>query len=118
MLMMESKYCEVSSQQLEKYMSKLHTRVHWLLIYKEEDYQLLDEYFSSLLFKIGGLNSLLGEPWELLDLLSVLEAARLENNKSDCDFKLYRKAILDAHAIIDKYVDTIKNPTSVQNVNN
>ncbi len=105
---MESKYCGVSLEQLEGYMTKLHKKVHWLLIYREENYSLLDEYFSSLLFKIGGLNAVLGEPWELLDLMSTLEAARLENRKEDGDFKIYRKAILDAHSIIDKFVDRIR----------
>lgn len=103
---MGCKYCnDLTSEQYEDFRNELHKKIHWLLIYKEKGYIHLDEYFSSLMFKIGGLNSLLGYPPSIMDLLCLLESARQENLKPDCDFKLYRKAILDAHSAIDRIFD-------------
>ena len=64
--------------------------------YKESNYPLLDEYFDALLFRLNGLNQLFMNQTEILTLMSLLEAARHENS-----FKKYRKAILDATALVD-----------------
>ncbi len=98
---MKCKYSHISNQQKMDYAKALHRDIHWLLIYKENGYDKLDVYFSSILFKLGGLNSLLHHPQEMIEVLSLLEAARMECDKSDCDFRAYRKAILDAQSLID-----------------
>lgn len=100
--MIKTLYGEFSDEQMRDYKKHLHNRIHWLLIYKEETYDKLDDYFSSILFQLFGLNELLGYPETLVSLVSILEAARLESLKDECNFKKYRKAILDAHSLIDK----------------
>lgn len=91
-----------SLQQVEKYKKQLHDTIHWLLIYKEKRYSGLDDYFSSVLFRINGLNSMLDYPEEMVELVTLLEAARMESHKDTCKHKVYRKAILDAHAVVDR----------------
>lgn len=46
-------------------------------------------------------NSLLNDPPEFVSLLSLIEGTRLETHKADFNFHDYRKAILDAHSLID-----------------
>lgn len=98
---MKYKYGEYSQEQLHSYKAKLHSKVHWLLIYKENKYPQLDNYFSSIQFQLDGLNELLDCP-ELITLMSLLEAARMEAQKPDCNYSTYRKAVFDAHTMIDR----------------
>lgn len=95
-------YGTFSPTQIQEQKKSLHNSVHWLLIYKEENYEHLDAYFESLLMRIGGLNEILLEPPELVTLLSLLQAARNEAFKDNFEFKKYRKLILDSHSLIDK----------------
>lgn len=100
---MEIKYCgAIPNTQAELVKEQLHSKIHRLLIFKEDNCPTLDKYFTSLLFRIGGLNSLCGYPVELIELLSVLEGAYLECSKDNCNFKAYRKAIFDAHQLVDR----------------
>lgn len=99
---MKHLYGTFSPTQIKEQKKSLHNSVHWLLIYKEENYEYLDTYFDSLLMRIGGLNDILLEPPELVTLLSLLHAARVEARKEDFEFKKYRKLILDSHSLIDK----------------
>ena len=46
---MEHKYGSFSENQMSDYKKKLHNSIHWLLVYKENDYKLLDEYFNTTL---------------------------------------------------------------------
>lgn len=96
-------YDKFTQQQLTDYKKKLHSSIHWLLIYKEaDDYEYFDIYFDSLLLKIECLNELLGEQEAILNLFTTLLAARKESQKETCDFKLFRKLILDSHSLLDK----------------
>jgi hypothetical protein len=88
--------------QIANYKKKLHNNVHWLLIYKEENYEFLDEYFNSLMLRINGLNRILFYPIHIIELYNVLESAREILNSENFNFKTYRKLILDAHTFIDK----------------
>lgn len=97
---MKHKYGEFTQKQFSEYKKQLHSKVHWLLLYKEQDYPKLDQYFSSLLFQISGLATLIDSPY-VVTLMTLLEAARSENLSDECDYGKYRKAILDAHSIID-----------------
>lgn len=116
---METKYGTITKEQFEEYKKQLHGMIHWLLVYKEKNYEDLDAYFSSVLFRISGFNSVLNYPPNILTLMATLESARLENLKEDYDHKKYRKAILDAHSIVDKigeYEESIeKTEESVEN---
>lgn len=81
----------------------LHAKIHWLLIYKENNYLRLDTYFLTLLEYISCLNRLFYEADEIITLLTTLQLARDENLKGlGCNFKKYRKLVLDAHSQVDR----------------
>ena len=105
---MKHLYGYFTDGQLENYKTKLHKDVFWLLLYKdpekEGDFTSVDyeKYFHSLMLKINGLNELLSYPTEIVEIMSVLEAALLETRRDNFNFKTYRKLIFDAHSLIDK----------------
>lgn len=92
-----------SSPQMKDELIILHAKIHWLLIYREENYPLLDAYFVSVLEYIASLNELLGEPKRFVDLMNTLHEAR-RLNAAGCDFKQYRRKILEAHSKLDEMV--------------
>ena len=93
---MHSKYGDIPQIQIHNEKQKLQSAIFICLPYKESNYPLLDEYFDALLFRLNGLNQLFMNQTEVLTLMSLLEAARHESS-----FKKYRKAILDATALVD-----------------
>lgn len=93
---MDYKYGTIPSTQIHAEKENLKNSIFILLPYKESNYNLLDKYFESLLFRINGLNNLFSNPPEIITLMSLLEAARYETS-----FVKYRKAILDATALVD-----------------
>lgn len=95
---------EFTTPQINSEKEILHAKIHWLLIYKEENYPTLDLYFSSVLEYLASLNELLDEPKTLIDVMTVVQAAKRANLEG-CDFKKYRKLILDAHAKIDSLME-------------
>ena len=99
---MQHKYGSFSENQMSDYKKKLHNSIHWLLVDKENDYKLLDEYFNTTLLKLNAMNELLSYPNDIVSLYETLEAARIVLNSNDFNFKTYRKLILDAHSLIDK----------------
>lgn len=89
--------------QLAEYKKKLHSSIHWLLIYKEaDDYIYFDTYFNTLLIKIETLNDLVGYQDVVMELYTTLLSAKKESSKEDCSFKLFRKLILDSHSLLDR----------------
>ena len=95
-----------SHEQINSEKKSLHSKIHWLLIYKEEEYPMLDMYFSNLIDYLCSLNYVLSEPPELVSLVVLLNQARSENQKGEqCNFKKYRKLILDAHSLLDNFVE-------------
>lgn len=100
---MEHKYGSFTDEQFEEFKKRLHSKVHWLLVYREaDDYEYLDEYFENLLRYIASLNSLLENNANIIDMLVLLEAARIESLKPDCNVRIFRKNVLDAHKVIDR----------------
>lgn len=91
------KYGTLPSSQIRKEKERLKDAIFILLPYKEESYELLDSYFVSLQQRLCGLNHLFGEEAKMITLMSIIEAARHEN-----DLKLYRKAILDACSLVNE----------------
>lgn len=102
---MKHNYGDFTVKQVSDYKKSLHASVHWLLIYKEEEYEFLDKYFTSLLTKISGLNKIFIDDKAILKLMVAIQSAKDESEKDDCDFKLYRKIILDAHSLIDEITE-------------
>lgn len=91
---------EYSQEELRSYLVMLHKRIHRLLIYKEEEFPALIDYFGYVEFKLHGLRSVLHNDHRIVELYVLLEAAKLEASKEDYNHELYRKAILDAHGVI------------------
>lgn len=90
------KYGTLPQSQIHKEKERLQGAIYKLLPYKEDSYEFLDAYFISLQQRIDGLNHLLGgEQAKILTLMSILESARYET-----EFTKYRKAILDACALV------------------
>lgn len=99
---MKYKYGEYPKSQFHDYKKRMHAWVHWLLIYAEEQESLLDTYFDSVQLKMDGLNSLLGYPTQLIEIMNLIESAKIEFNKKNYSHKVYRKLILNIHELIDK----------------
>lgn len=102
------KYGEFAEMQISEIKEILRKRIFFLLLVAEdleakEKFPEVDlmQANTTLLWRISGLNKLLGEPTELVTVLSLLEEAKntITNN---FDFAKYRKLILDAGAEIMK----------------
>lgn len=66
------------------------------------------------MLRISGLNELLGYQPILVSLLSILQAARSENQKENFDFDIYRKLILDAHSLVDRIKEDDDDKSALQ----
>lgn len=101
---MESKYCSFSKNQISQTKEYIRKSIFFLLLYVDpktkDNYKdvNVDTAFLNLLYKLGGLNSLLLEPPELVIVMSLIECAWKEYNSVNFDFGVYRKLILDAGA--------------------
>ena len=102
------RYGYFDENQFEAFKTKLHKELFWALLYKDPktcdqySYVNFPKFFKGLMRRINGLNSLLFYPSEIVGIMSNLEAAFLETEKDEFDFQIYRKLILDAHALVDK----------------
>ena len=100
---MTGKYGAFSDEQFTKFKTRLHSKVHWLLVYKENgECNNYDEYFEDTMKYFNGLNTVLGDNAEIIDILVVLQMAFDETKKDNFDFKAFRKDILEVHNIISK----------------
>lgn len=99
---MKTKYGNIETSQIIKHKEVLQKDVFKLLWMKEENYPQLDTYFSSILWKLTGYNSIFNNQTIMIDIISILEAARIEANKENYSHRKYRKAILDSMSLIDK----------------
>ena len=103
-------YGEFSEEQFQQYITQLHKKIHWLLLYKDPNLigvipdtsdESFNKYFKNTMFEISGLNSLLFYPPEICTIMCLLQAAWLSTQHDEFDFKAYRKSILDVHNMID-----------------
>lgn len=105
---MITKYGNYSSAQIMSIKTAIRKSIFFLLLYVDPETK--DEYpdidvadaFRSLQYRLNGLNSILFEPPEIIQTMSLLEAAYNEYIKDDFEFRNYRKLILDAGAEIMK----------------
>ena len=102
---MNYKYGTYPNEQFEDYKKRLHSLIHWLLIYAEENNSILDSYFEKVQFKLDGLNELINYPTQMVEIMNLVEAARIEFNKPNYNHEIYRKTILDIHDLIDRLPD-------------
>lgn len=84
-------YAKIPPSQIAAEKKYFISAIYKLLPYKEESYELLDNYFESVLQKLIGFNKISGSQPEVITIISLLEYARQTD-----DLKKYRKAILDA----------------------
>lgn len=108
---MEYLYGSFSSKQMEQAKKQMHSMIHWLLIYKEQNYDpdKLDRYFNTVLLRLSGFNELLEYPETLVELISNLQAARTMAKAKLFQFADYRKLILDSHTLIDRCFGGVPN---------
>lgn len=103
---MKTIYGTFSKEQIDEYKDRLHSKLFQLLLYKDpktkDKYNVnFEKYFNGIMHSIDGLNELLFYPEVIVELMSNLEAALIETRKEDFDYKVYRKLVLDAHALVD-----------------
>ena len=105
------KYGKFTDMQISEIKEILRKRIFFLLLVAEDLEAKnkfpevdLEQANTTLLWRISGLNELLGEPIELVTVLSLLEEAK-NTIKPDFDFAKYRKLILDAGAEVMKIAD-------------
>jgi len=102
--MIQYKYGEFDPTQIAVTKDKIRKQIFHLLLYVDPNTKDqypdidVDRAFTSLLKKLGGLNSLLDYPPEIVAITTLLEAALMEYNSSDFKFSIYRKLVLDAGA--------------------
>ena len=81
---MVHKYGKFSEYQISEIKQALRKQIFFLILYVDPDTKEeysnvnVDNAFVHLLYKLGGLNSILCEPPELVTVISLLEAARIE----------------------------------------
>lgn len=104
---MKHKYGNFTASQISLTKQAIRKQIFFLLLCAdpktEKDYKHIDlnEAFKGLLYKLDGLSSVLGEPQELVDIVSLLEEALIQYNEPEFDFKTYRRLILNAGSIVD-----------------
>lgn len=106
---MRYKYGNYGTKQLQAFRKKLHSKIHWLLIYKdpksERDFGYVDfpSYVDSLLRELDAFNSLLLQQSEqLIEIDCLIKQAESLVIQEPFDFKTYRKCILGAHGLLDQ----------------
>lgn len=97
---MNYKYGVIPTSQIKQQKEYLQKAIFQTLCLKEENYQYLDGRFNSLLQQLDGFNHLFQYQPVVITIMSLLESARYEE-----DFAQYRKAILDATALVNQIKD-------------
>ena len=111
--MIDYKYGKFTEEQIEGYKKKLHDKIFWLLLYKDpkikDEFANIDfyKYFDYVMKEINGINEMFNYPYEIVELISVLEAAWLESLQPDYEYQAYRKLIFDAHRLVDQLFDNL-----------
>lgn len=104
---MKHKYGNFTETQMLLTKKSIRKQIFFLLLCADpktkNDYAHVDvgEAFEGLLYKLDGLNSVLGEPQELVDTISLLEEALIKYNEPKFNFRTYRRLILNAGSLID-----------------
>lgn len=111
-------YGGLSDEQFIKWIDQLHRKIFWLLIYKDpcngDKYIHVDyeKYFESVMDNLAGMNKLISGSEVMLELMTMLEASHIETQKTDYDFRRFRKYILDSEALVDKLKEEVCNDYS------
>lgn len=101
--MIKHRYGTFQSDQFAEYSNKtLHSMIHFLLIYAEQNKDLLNNYFQIVQYKLNGLNELLEYPSVMVEMMALVESAKLEFHSPDYSHTRYRKLVLDLHDLADR----------------
>ena len=95
--MLRYKRGKFSNEQIHQNCENLAKQIFSCLFKREKEETDLDYFISFLSSRVSGLSSILGYPPEIITILSLLESAQSEKS-----FKLFRKEILDACALMYK----------------
>lgn len=104
---MKMRYGVLPDAEFEDYRERLHSLIHWLLIYRDEANPCLSQYFEKVQAKLAGFSSLLQDTPLCVELMVLIESARVLTQKDECDQRLFRKMIFDAHELIDRIFDEL-----------
>ena len=101
---MDGLYGKISKEQLNDFKKRLHSKIHWLLIYKESnDFDVnYDTYYTELMNYIGEAGEVLRQDSTTLEILTTLSMAYGETTKDEFDHKRYRRYVLEAHNLVDR----------------
>lgn len=121
---MDYLYGKFADHQIDVAVSIMHGEIHKLLLYKDrntedtifENNEDFFKYFKNLLVRYGALNTLMGEPEQMVAFMSTLEAAYEEvlKPKNEYRFWRFRKLILDAHGYLKMMFEEVdKNAESI-----
>lgn len=104
---MKFKYGEFPQTQFDNYKKQLHSKIHWLLIYKDpklkEQYSSIDvkRYIEDLQLYLAGLNELLNCSPVIVTILASLESMKILLEQEEFDFYYFRKIVLGTHRLVD-----------------
>jgi len=99
---MKYKYGFLQSSQIVNIKEQLRKKIFFLLLIFDPstkiEYEEIvpEDVFNNVFNYINGLNSLLNYPNEIIEVMTLLESARLESQKEHFNYHNYRKLILDA----------------------
>lgn len=105
---MKHKYGEFTTNQIALTKKEIRKQIFFLLscadpkTKSEYEHINLNEAFKGLLYKLDGLNSILQQPQELVDVISLLEEALIKYNEINFDFNIYRRLVLGAGSLVEK----------------
>ena len=101
---MDGLYGKISLDQLDDFKRKLHSKIHWLLIYKESDDFTIDydAYYTELMRYIGSAGEVLRQDAVALEILTMLTMAYGETTKDEFNHSRYRRYVLEAHNLVDR----------------
>lgn len=101
-------YGKFPKNQIDKLCKSIRGSIFFLLLCVDpntrDEYRGVDvgKNFDYIMLKLKGLNRLLVDRVEVIDIMSMLEAARIEYENPNFNFKIYRKLILDAGAEVER----------------
>lgn len=101
---MDGLYGKISEQQLSEFKKRLHSKIHWLLVYKEEDSFDIDydAYFDELMRFMGAAGEVLRQDSIALEIQTLLKMAYDETVKDTFSHYRYRHYVLEAHNLVDR----------------
>lgn len=101
---MDGLYGKITLEQLDDFKKKLHSKIHWLLIYKESDEFTVnyDAYYTELMRYINRAGEVLRQDAITLEILTTLSMAYEETTRDEFDHGRYRRYVLEAHNLVDR----------------